>query len=332
MESLCLGIECTAHTFGCAVASSDGRILSNEKAAFTSQGPGIVPREVAKQHEKNSKLVLQVALEKANVTEKDLSFISLSQGPGIGNCLQVGFDFAKVLKKQLKIPLVGVNHCIAHLEIGRLLSKAQDPVMLYASGANTQVIAYEGKKYRVFGETLDIGVGNMLDKLAREMNLGFPGGPALYQLSLASKNFLEMPYTVKGMDVCFSGLLTDAIKKFKSGKYSNDDIAFSIQEVAFSMLIEVAERALAHCDKDELLLAGGVAASAILRDKAKKMCEGREGKQFKFYSIEPQYCVDNAAMIAWLGQLTFNSNKKFEEPKKILPHWRTEQVDVTWRQ
>ena len=317
----CLGIESTAHTFGASLWTGRKRV-TNEKNSFESDGPGIVPREVARWHREHGSGIIGKALQGA---KPDL--IAYSLGPGIGSCLQVGYEYAVETAKRFDAPLVGVNHCVAHLEIGRLLCKARDPVLLYASGANTQVIAYEGKKYRVFGETLDIGAGNLLDKFARHLGLGFPGGPALYELSLKSENYVELPYGVKGMDVCFSGLLTRAKHLADAGE-NRSDLAFSLQESAFSMLVEVAERAMAHCDKKELLLGGGVACSKILQEKCRIMCEERGAQMFVPAN---EFLVDNAAMIAWQGVLEKRKANKNYDEWQPNPQWRTDEVKVDWR-
>src|SRR3989344_1992468 len=178
-QMLCLGIESTAHTFGAAVVTGKGKILSNVRDLYTTESGGLIPAKVAIHHVDCCAQVVRQALLEANITAKDIDLISFSQSPGIGHCLRIGCMAAKSLALQLAVPLIGVNHCIAHLEIGRLLCKAKDPVMLYVSGANTQVIAYEAGLYRIFGETLDIGVGNFLDAFARTLNLGFPGGPKI---------------------------------------------------------------------------------------------------------------------------------------------------------
>jgi len=324
----CLGIESTAHTFGVGIASNQGKILANEKTSFTSSETGIVPREVARFLEQNSQTTINQALEKASLTMNEISLISYSQGPGIGNCLQAGLNAVKKLAKKNNLPVVGVNHCIAHLEIGRLLTKARDPILLYASGANTQIIAFEGGKYRIFGETLDIGIGNLLDKFARHVGLGFPGGPALEKLYYKAKNFIPLPYTVKGMDLAFSGLLTRAKQLADSNKHSKQDLAYSLQETAFSMLVEVAERALAHCTKKELLLGGGVACSKILQEKTRIMCKERGAKLFV---PADEFLVDNGAMIAWQGLLQKSQATRDYDSLEILPYQRTDEVKVTWR-
>jgi N6-L-threonylcarbamoyladenine synthase len=236
---------------------------------------------------------------------------------------------ARSLASIHKKDLIGVNHCIAHLEIGRLVTTAKDPVLLYVSGANTQVIAYEGGKYRIFGETLDMGAGNFIDTFARNLGLGFPGGPKIYELSLKAKKLVPLPYTVKGMDVSFSGILTNLEQKYKSGQFSKEDLAHSMQETIFAMLIEVAERAMAHTGKQELLLGGGVACNKRLQEMARIMCNERGAKCF----IPPnELLVDNAAMIAWQGILQYNAGERLKiKDAKVNPYLRTDDIKVNWR-
>ena len=263
------------------------------------------------------------------LTTKDIDLVSYSQSPGIGHPLKIGAMFARTLAAKNNIPLVGVNHCIAHLEIGRLLTKAKDPVLLYVSGANTQVIAYEASKYRIFGETLDIGIGNFLDAFARELDLGFPGGPLVYDLSIKSNNYIELPYVVKGMDVSFGGLLTNLKQKIKSKNFKKEDLCFSAQVTVFAMMVEVAERALAHCDKTDLLLGGGVACNTRLQEMCKKMCKTRKAD---CYILENEFNVDNGLMIAWLGILQYKAGNIIKiEKANIDPYLRTDDIKVTWR-
>jgi len=325
----CLGIESTAHTFGAAVAGSDGKILSNEKKLFTTESGGIIPQQAAEHHAQVCDEVIKNALKKAGKKIKDIKLISYSQSPGLGHCLRIGAMAARSLSAIYRKEIIGVNHCIAHLEIGRLKTDAKDPVLLYVSGANTQVIAYEGKKYRIFGETLDMGCGNFIDTFARYIGLGFPGGPKIYELSLKAKNFVPLPYTVKGMDVSFSGLLTNLQQKFDSGMYEKEDLAFSMQETVFAMLVEVAERAMAHTGKEELLLGGGVACNKRLQEMAKIMCEERGAKCF---TPPNEFLADNAAMIAWQGILQFNAGERLKiEKADVRPYLRTDEIKVGWR-
>jgi len=328
--TIVLGVESTAHTFGIGIVK-DGKVLSNIKKTYTTQTGGIVPNEAARHHKENSSQIYLESLNKAEIEEKDIDAIAFSQGPGLTPCLLEGLKFTKQLSATLKKPIVPVNHCIAHLEIGKITG-AKDPVMLYASGANTQIIAYEANKYRIFGETLDLGVGNFIDTFAREIGIGFPGGPIIQKLAEQSNNYIELPYVVKGMDISLSGILTNLKQKFESKKYSKEDLAYSMQETVFAMLIETAERALAHTGKKELLLGGGVACNSRLQNMAKIMCGERGAKLF---IPENSLLVDNGGMIAFLGEIMFNKGIKIAYTKidsiDIKPGQRTDEVEIQWK-
>ena len=325
-------------------------VLVNVKKSYTTEKGGIIPLESAKHHKEVADKLYQEALLKADINENNIEAIALSIGPGLAPCLLVGLHFTKELASKLKIPVIPVNHCIAHLEIGKITG-AKDPVLLYASGANTQIISYSSGKYRIFGETLDLGVGNFIDTFARYAGLGFPGGPKIAELASKSKNYIELPYTIKGMDIALSGLLTKLRQMLGSGKYKLEDLSFSLQETAFAMLIEAAERALAHLGKKELLLGGGVACNSRLQEMCRIMCEERGAKLFV---PENSLLTDNGAMIAYLGEIMFNSgtselfvqkgNSDSAQKSKISdikitnldkldinPRERTDEVDVIWK-
>ncbi len=268
---LCLGIESTAHTFGVGIVSDKGEILANSRDIYKPEmGWGIKPMEAAKHHEEVSEKILNDAIKSAKINLDDIDIISFSQGPGLPPCLHAGKNFAVNLSKKTGKILFGVNHPVAHIEIGKITTKCNDPVVLYVSGGNTQVISLVDKKYRIFGETQDIGIGNALDKFGREVGLDFPGGPKIEELAKKGK-WVDLPYTVKGMDLIFSGITTEAIKKVNSGQ-KLEDVCFSLQETSFSMLTEVTERAMAHINKSELLLTGGVAANKRLHEMLEIMC------------------------------------------------------------
>ena len=310
-------------------------------------------------------------MSEAKIKQGDIDAIAFSQGPGLAPCLLEGMRFAKELSKKLKKPIIPVNHCIAHLEIGKITG-AKNPVMLYVSGANTQVIAYESGKYRIFGETLDIGVGNFIDNFARFFGIGFPGGPKIQKLAKKGKKYIELPYKVKGMDIALSGILTNLKQKIekmnffhlksalpdfsaknkinrkenfpliksqrstltKSGaeQYTIEDLAFSMQETVFAMLVEIAERALAHTGKKELLLGGGVACNSRLQEMCRTMCKERGAK---FFCPDKSLLVDNGAMIVFLGEIMFKKGIKFEEKEiskvDIKPRQRTDQVEIRYK-
>jgi N6-L-threonylcarbamoyladenine synthase len=325
-----LGIESTAHTFGVGIVKDDKKILANVKDTYTTQKGGLIPFKLGEHHVEVCDRVLSEALMKSKIKRENIDIISFSISPGIAPALKIGAVAARTLSIRLKKPLIGVNHAIAHLEIGRMLSDAKDPILLYTSGANTQVIAYDGGKYRVFGETLDNGVGNFIDSFARFLGLGFPGGPKIEELAKKGKNYIELPYTVKGMDVSFSGLLTNLKTKYNSKKYKIEYLCFSMQETVFAMLVEVAERALAHCEKTELVLGGGVACNKRLQEMCSVMCRERNAI---FYCPENQFLVDNGAMIAWTGILMYKAGISISiEESAIKPYERTDDVLVKWRE
>jgi len=323
-----LGIESTAHTASLAIVDDKGKIIFETRDMYTRQDGGIIPKEAGLHHKKIFPELLKRLTKEFDL--KNVNVIAFSSGPGLPPCLLEGMRFAKELTNKLNIPLIQVNHLIAHLEIGKLLTKAKDPVFILATGANTQVIAYEAKRYRIFGETLDTGIGNALDKFGRVIKLGFPAGPKIEELAKNGK-YIELPYVVKGMDLSFSGILTKAIELYKKG-FSKEDLCYSLQETYFSMLTEVTERAMAHVNKKEALLIGGVAANKRLIEMLNIMCRERKAK---FYFVPIKYSGDQAAMIAYTGLLQYNSNKRYYDNLKlheidINPNWRVEQVEITW--
>lgn len=321
-----LGIEGTAEKTGVGIVDSEGNILASVGNQLFPKEGGIHPREAAEHHAYWIPKLIPQAVEEAGIGLGDIDFISFSQGPGLGPALRTVATAARTLSLSLKIPIVGVNHCIGHVEIGKLNTGAINPVSLYVSGGNSQVIAFESGRYRIFGETLDIAVGNCFDHFGRETGLGHPGGPVIEKLALEGK-YVDLPYIVKGMDFSFSGLLSAALRAFKRG-VPIEDICFSLQETAFGMLVEVTERALSHTEKDEVLLCGGVSANSRLREMLKVMADEHYAK---FYMPEMKFCGDNGAMIAWLGQLTYKYFGAVDiSDTSIIQRFRTDEVDVPW--
>jgi len=321
---ICLGIEATAHTFGVGVINDKGKVLANAKDSYSTTEGGMVPSDVAKHHERVADRVIQDALTNAKLDLDDINLIAFSQGPGIAPCLLIGLNHAKKLAKQHNIPIIGVNHCVAHLTIGDLLCKSKDPVYLYVSGVNTQVIARAGSYFRIFGETVDIGLGNALDKFGRSANLGFPAGPKIEQLAKQG-NYVELPYSVKGMDVSFAGMVTKAQRLIETVPIVN--LCYSLQETAFAMLAEVAERAMAHCEKRELVLIGGVAANTRLVEMLEIMCKERNAR---FCAVPIEYAGDQGVMIAWQGILQKEQALSRDEAD-IRPYERTDDVRIIWK-
>lgn len=325
-----LGIESTAHTLGVGITDTDDEriVLANVIDMYRPPQGGLHPREAANHHAENVAKDIEKALSEADLKIEDVDLVSFSMGPGLGPCLKTSATAARAISHRMGIPIIGTNHCIAHIEIGRVLEKCDDPALLYASGGNTQIIAFSMGRYRIFGETEDIGIGNMFDKLGRELGMGFYAGPKIEELALEGTKLLDIPYSVKGMDVSFSGIMTSALALYKKG-FKLEDIAMSVQETAFAMLTEVTERAMAHTGKDQVLLGGGVAQNNRLREMVKEMAQARGAEMFV---PERKYCVDNGAMIAWLGDLMYSSGVRMDiSSTAVRQRFRTDEVEITWR-
>ncbi|MCI4369552.1 MAG: bifunctional N(6)-L-threonylcarbamoyladenine synthase/serine/threonine protein kinase [Thermoplasmata archaeon] len=323
-----LGIESTAHTASVGIVDDSTRVLSIASDMYRPPKGGIHPREAANHHVEVLPGLVRSALEKAGIGPRDVDAVAFAQGPGLGPCLRAGATVARTLSLLWERPLVPVNHCVAHVEIARALSGLDDPILLYASGGNTQVIAFGSGRYRVLGETLDIGIGNFLDKLWIALGGTFPGGPALEEEAKRGHELLSLPYSVHGMDVAFSGILTAALALNARG-VARADLAYSVEATAYSMLTEVTERALAHRRRNQVVLGGGVACNLRLQGMVRSMAEGRAGSSF---APPRSLCVDNGAMIAWTGVLALRSGMSCPvESSAVDPRQRTDKVAIPWR-
>ncbi|MFX0194722.1 MAG: KEOPS complex N(6)-L-threonylcarbamoyladenine synthase Kae1 [Candidatus Hodarchaeota archaeon] len=320
-----LGIEGTAHTFGVGIVTLEGKILSNNKKEYMPEkGGGIHPREAAQHISQVASSVINDALQSAQITPTELKAIAFSRGPGLGPCLRTTATIARALATYLNIPLLGVNHAISHVEIGKLVHNLEDPLTVYVSGGNTMILAVAAGKYRVFGETLDIALGNLLDVFGREVGLAHPGGPKIEKMARKSSNYVELPYVVKGTDISYSGLLTASIRLIEQEK--PEDLCYSLQETAFAMLAEVTERALAHTRKQEVLLTGGCAPNRRLQEMLEDITANHNAT---FRVVPPELAGDNGAMIAWTGVQVFE--KKHFLPvseSQVLPKWRVDEVTI----
>jgi len=323
-----LGIESTAHTASVGIVDEGARVLSLVSDMHRPPAGGIHPREAANHHVDVLPDLVRRALEDAHLHPGEIDAVAFAQGPGLGPCLRAGATVARVLSMAWHRPLVPVNHCVAHVEIARILSGLDDPLLLYASGGNTQVIAYGRGRYRVLGETLDIGIGNFLDKLWIGLGGTFPGGPALEAEAKQGTELLALPYSVHGMDVAFSGMLTAALALHGKGT-PRPDLAYSVEATAYSMLTEITERALAHRRKRSVVLGGGVACNERLRGMVRTMAEGRGAEMF---APPRSLCVDNGAMIAWTGLLARTAGVSVGvADSAVQPRQRTDLVETPWR-
>ncbi|KAG7396169.1 hypothetical protein PHYBOEH_002666 [Phytophthora boehmeriae] len=339
-DVLVMGIEGSANKLGVGIiryrADGETEILANPRKTYiTPPGQGFLPRETAWHHQNHAVGVVRACLAEAKVSPQQLDCISYTKGPGMGGPLRSAAVCARMLSLLWNKPLIGVNHCVGHIEMGRTVTKAANPVVLYVSGGNTQVIAYSMQCYRIFGETIDIAVGNCLDRFARVLELSNDPSPGynIEVLAREGKKFIELPYIVKGMDVSFSGISTfiekEAKDKIKSGECTKADLCYSLQETIFAMLVEITERAMAHCGQSEVLIVGGVGCNLRLQEMMGIMAKERNGR---VCAMDHRYCIDNGAMIAQAGVLQFQYGQT--TPMKeatCTQRFRTDEVPVIWR-
>ena len=231
--------------------------------------------------------------------------------------------------------------------MGREITRAENPVVLYVSGGNTQVIAYASQRYRIFGETLDIAVGNCLDRFARTLNISNDPAPGynIEQLAKKGKQLIDLPYAVKGMDCSFSGILAaiDILangleQDSKNGNgtaprlqdgFTPEDLCFSLQETVFAMLVEITERAMAHVGSSQVLVVGGVGCNERLQEMMGQMAEDRGGSVF---ATDERFCIDNGIMIAHAGLLSYRTGSTTPlEDSTCTQRFRTDEVLVRWR-
>ena len=324
-----LGIESTAHTFSCAILEKkgkNGKILSDIRKIYRPpDGEGIHPREASRHHAENSPEVLSECLQEAGVKMNDLDIISYAAGPGLGPCLRIGAVVARSLASYYKIPVYPVNHALGHIELGKMLTGAKDPLVLLVSGGHTMILAFLSKKWRVFGETLDITLGQLLDQIGRSAGFASPCGTKIEELASKSTNYVNLPYVVKGNDVSFSGLLSATKQIMPKGL---EDACFSLQETAFAMIGEATERALSFTGKKELLIVGGVAANKRLSEILQSVCKRHN---CKFFVSPRQYAGDCGSQISWTGLLESSTKQGVAlEETFVRQSWRLDTVEVTY--
>ena len=324
-----LGIESTAHTFSCAILEKKGKkgkILSDIRKIYRPpDGEGIHPREASRHHAENSPQVLSECLQKAGVKVNDLDIISYAAGPGLGPCLRIGAVVARSLASYYKIPVYPVNHALGHIELGKMLTGAKDPLVLLVSGGHTMILAFLSKKWRVFGETLDITLGQLLDQIGRSAGFASPCGTKIEELASKSTNYVSLPYVVKGNDVSFSGLLSATKQVIPKGL---EDACFSLQETAFAMIGEATERALSFTGKKELLIVGGVAANKRLSEILQSICKRHN---CKFFVSPKEYAGDCGSQISWTGLLESSAKQGVSlEETFVRQSWRLDTVEVMY--
>ena len=340
-----IGLEGSANKLGVGlIRHTPGRpaaVLSNLRHTFNSPpGTGFLPKDTAAHHRAHFVSLAAAALAEAGISSpaEQVDCVCYTRGPGMGAPL----TSVAVAARALSLlwggkPLVGVNHCVGHIEMGREITGAQNPVVLYVSGGNSQVIAYAERRYRIFGEALDIAVGNCLDRFAR--TLAIPNDPAPgYNIEMlartAGSKLVELPYAVKGMDCSFSGILAaaDALAAQMSrgeADFTPADLCYSLQETVFAMLVEITERAMAHVGSRQVLIVGGVGSNLRLQEMMGQMAAERGGSVF---ATDERFCIDNGIMIAHAGLLAFRQGFATDlADSTCTQRFRTDEVYVNWR-
>ena len=335
---LALGIESTAHTFGCAIAETKGKrkgtfkILSDVRSSYRPpEGSGIHPREASRHHANVCTRMLKEAVKRSSLKMEDIDIIGYSAGPGLGPCLRIGAVLARLLSAYYRKPLVPVNHALAHIELGAWLTGANNPLVILVSGGHTMILLYSDKRWRIFGETLDITLGQLLDQFGRSLGFSSPCGPMIERLANNSnKEYSGIPYTIKGNDVSFSGLLTAAIRRTKGGSFDIGNTCYSLQETAFAILAEATERAISFTNKDEVMIVGGVAANRRLADMLNYVCTRHNSK---LHVCPIRYAGDNGVQIALTSLIDHVNSKVSVAPENgfIDQAWRLDSVNITWR-
>ncbi|KAI9762360.1 MAG: putative tRNA threonylcarbamoyladenosine biosynthesis protein kae1 [Chaenotheca gracillima] len=348
---IAIGLEGSANKLGVGLIlhppkGGPAQVLSNIRHTFVSPpGEGFLPKDTAKHHRSWVVKLVKQAMSEAGVGIDDVDCICYTKGPGMGAPLQSVAVAARMLSLLWGKMLVGVNHCVGHIEMGREITGAQNPVVLYVSGGNTQVIAYAEQRYRIFGEAIDIAVGNCLDRFARTLEISNDPAPGynIEQLAKKGKHLLDIPYTVKGMDCSFSGILASidllaAELKANPNKLDPDskepittaDLCFSLQETVFAMLVEITERAMAYVQSNQVLIVGGVGCNERLQEMMSLMAEERGGSVF---ATDERFCIDNGIMIAHAGLLAYSTGSTTTLQDSICTQrFRTDEVFVKWRE
>ncbi|WP_330632612.1 bifunctional N(6)-L-threonylcarbamoyladenine synthase/serine/threonine protein kinase [Halocatena halophila] len=318
-----LGIEGTAWAASAAIFDTDTGEVSIVTDAYEPDSGGIHPREAAE----HMRAAIPSVIDAVLAEEPSVDAVAFARGPGLGPCLRIVGTGARTLSGSLDVPLVGVNHMLAHLEIGRHQSGFTSPVCLNASGANAHLLGYHNGRYRMLGETMDTGVGNAIDKFTRHVGWSHPGGPKV-ERAAKDGEYQRLPYVVKGMDFSFSGIMSAAKAAVDAGN-SVEDVSYSLQETIFAMLTEVAERGLALTGSDELVLGGGVGQNERLQTMLETMCEARGAS---FYAPENRFLRDNAGMIAVLGaKMAASGDTIAIDGSAVRPKFRPDEVSVSWR-
>lgn len=318
---LVLAIESSCDETASAVVKDKKEILSNVVASqidVHKEFGGVVPEVASRIHVENISAVIEKALKDANVTMDDIDVVAVTQGPGLVGCLHVGVQAGKTLAYAFDKPLVPVNHLAGHIYANELVTDMKYPLMaLLVSGGNSEIVYMKDENsFEIIGETQDDAIGEAYDKVARVLNLGYPGGPKIDKLAKEGQNIypLPKPKTQGKYDFSFSGLKSGVLQFVKRMERQNKewnmaDLACSFQETALNEIFEKVDRAIEdHPDIQCFVVGGGVSANSRLREKIQELA--KKYPDIKFTVPPMSCCTDNATMIAVAGQIAYEHGRR----------------------
>jgi N6-L-threonylcarbamoyladenine synthase len=324
-----LGIETSCDETSVAVVENGRTILSNivsSQMEIHKRYGGVVPEVASRGHVEQITLVIEEALEKAGVTLEGIDAIAVTKGPGLVGALLIGVAAAKSLSFTHDIPLLGVHHIAGHIYANRIIQEFEFPLLtLVVSGGHTElVLMKEHGNFEILGETRDDAAGEAYDKVARALQLPYPGGPHIDRLSAQGKANIPFPRSwlePDSLDFSFSGLKSAVLNYLHNAEQRGEvpkveDVAASFQESVVEVLVTKTIRAALEQNVKQVLLAGGVAANQALRKKLQEECEGN-----KLPLIIPPLalCTDNAAMIASAGFILWQKGNKEDMSLNAYP-------------
>ena len=318
-----LGIETSCDETAAAVVADGRRVLSNQIAsqvAIHARYGGIVPEVASRQHVLTIIPVVEQALKEAKVGFSDLAGIAVTMGPGLAGSLLVGVNVAKAISLARGLPLIGVNHLEGHIYANWLSGSSVDfPVIcLIVSGGHSDLVLMRGHgDYVVIGRTRDDAAGEAFDKAARIIGLGYPGGPAIEEAAKSGSDTLSLPraWLAGTYDFSFSGVKTALLRRVEAGDVSSAaDAAASFQLAMVEVLVKKAVAVAEEYRAKHILLAGGVAANGLLRQRLAL------NSPVPVLVPEPVLCTDNAAMIASCGYFRFQAGKTDGLDLDVVPN------------
>lgn len=309
-----LGIESSCDETSCSIVKNGkeeiATIILSQIDIHTNYG-GVVPEIASREHVKNITIVIESCLKEANMTMEEIDAIAVTYGPGLIGSLLVGVEAAKTLAYIYNKPLIPVNHIMGHIYANNLEKEMKFPLIaLVVSGGHTELVYMKDHlQFEKIGGTLDDAVGECYDKVARVINIGYPGGPKVDALAHLGKDTYKLPLPLNddSYNFSFSGLKSAVINLYHNelqrGKEINkEDLATSFQNVVVELITKKTMKALKEYNVDNLIIAGGVSANKSLRETLTKLCE--ENK-INFTCPALKYCTDNATMIATVGYFLY---------------------------